>query len=256
MRFFLLTSALLAVMLYSGDAEKLDAKKWGFLRSSRNLADKEVVQKSLRDVVAEEARDADTVESEPEVAPRSVRNLQAVNSTKSLGTRTFYFIRISVAGSAPHNFTLNHWIQTHFRTNGTSFKTTLEACSMGKLTVVSNGGMDVTVPGTVSNYTHFGQYVTEAVKIANARLGRDVYTMANHFAFCSPRDAAPDWVAVGMQNGNRINVQGKYCMSMSLLIHEFGHNFNLLHSSEGGDAYGDMTGPCSWSGTSRISPSP
>jgi hypothetical protein len=113
---------------------------------------------------------------------------------------------------------------------------------MGKLKAVSNGGIDVTVPGTLSDYTDFTMWVSEAVKVASAALGRDVYAMADHFAFCAPPDAAPNWGAVGLQNGNRINIHGKYCMSMSVLLHEFGHNFNLMHSGIGSDPYADMTG--------------
>jgi hypothetical protein len=115
---------------------------------------------------------------------------------------------------------------------------------MGKLRVVSNGGIAVTVPGKLSDYTDFTRWVTEAVKVATARLGRDVNSMADHLAFCSPPDTTPGYTAVGLQNGNRINVQGRYCMSMSLLLHEFGHNFNLLHSGIRADPYADTTGVC------------
>lgn len=178
---------------------------------------------------------------EPQVAPEAHRDLPAVNSTRSLGTRTFYFVRVSVQDSIPHAFSLQQWMNAHFQTATTSFKTVLEACSFGKLRVVNNGGIDVMADGSYKNYTAPSKWLAEAVKQANKKLGKDVYTMANHILFCQPRNASW-WTAIGPQNGNRINMHSTTCMSLSVLTHEFGHNMNLLHAAEGNKPYGDETG--------------
>jgi Gametolysin peptidase M11 len=183
-------------------------------------------------------------EADPAVHPDSERDLQTTPvtySTRSIGTRSLYFVRVTAVDATPHSFTLQNWIETHFRTNGTSFKTVLEECSFGKLKVVSNGGLDVTVDGSYKNYTSPSSWLGAAIQKADQALGKSVYTMADHVVFCQPRNASW-WTAIGPQNGNRINMHATTCMSLSVLVHEFGHNLNLLHSSQGGNTYGDYTG--------------
>jgi hypothetical protein len=188
--------------------------------------------------------DSSVEPTEPGVHPQASRDLQStfpvVNSTKGLGTKSFYFIRISCRDCAPHPFTLNQLINTHFRTDTTSFKTVIEDCSFGKLRVVSNGGIDVTVDGGVANYGHFGDWVLNATAKADAALGRSVYTMADQIFFCSPRNVT-SLTAVALQNGNRIHANSLLCQSLSTMMHEFGHNMNLLHSGIGNDEYADVT---------------
>jgi hypothetical protein len=207
MRSARLSFALLTLAFYSCLAEKQ-----GFLRSQNQP-----------DIEVEGEDQALESEPSPEVHPESARDLQTTFSTKSVGSRTLYFVLISVRGSAPHPFTLQQLISNHFRTDRPSFKTTIERCSMGRLRVRSNGGMALTVPGTLRDYPDFYMWVGAAEKIASSRLRKSVYSMAQHVVFCAPRDA-PFWGAVALQNGNRINMHGKVCMSMSAMVHEFGHN--------------------------------
>jgi hypothetical protein len=166
-------------------------------------------------------------ERAPQVESAARRDLQtlypAVNSTKGLSTRSLYFVRVSGQDAAPHPFTLNQWINGHFRTDTTSFKTVMEDCSFGKLRVVSNGGIDVTVDGYVRDYNHFGEWVTNATAKAEAILGRSLYSMADHVVFCSPRNVTT-LTAVALQDGNRIHINSRVCQSLSILMHEFGHN--------------------------------
>lgn len=192
------------------------------------------------------------VDADPEVHPDSSRALQTTTavtySTRSIGQRSFYFVRVTAVDATPHPFTLQNWIQTHFRTNGTSFKTVFEECSFGKLKLVSNGGLDVTVDGSYKDYTSPSMWLNAAIKQADLALGHSVYDMADHIVYCQPRNASW-WTAIGPQNGNRINMHATTCMSLSVLAHEFGHNLNLLHSSQDGNTYGDYTGymGASWS---------
>jgi hypothetical protein len=125
----------------------------------------------------------------------------------------------------------------------TSFKTVVEGCSFGKLKVVSNGGMDVTLDRPLLTYNDKYEFVAEAQAKVEAALGYPMDRLADHIVYCQPRDFLPNWIAVGIQNGNRINIHGTRCLSLSLLMHEWGHNLNLLHSgTANGDEYGDMTG--------------
>jgi Gametolysin peptidase M11 len=181
------------------------------------------------------------VDRDPSASINATRNLQVVYSTRSLGTRSFYFVRVSAVDATPHPFSLQQWIDVHFRTNGTSFKTVLEACSFGKLKLIINGGLDVTVDGSYKDYARPSDWLDAAVAKAGEALGKDVYTMADHIVFCQPRNATW-WTAIGPQNGNRINMHATTCNSLSALAHEFGHNLNLLHSAEGTNKYGDLTG--------------
>jgi Gametolysin peptidase M11 len=107
--------------------------------------------------------------------------------------------------------------------------------------LVSNGGLDVTVDGSYKDYVKPRDWLNAAVAKAGAVLDKDVYTMADHIVFCQPRNATW-WAATGIVNGNRINLHATTCASLSVLVHELGHNLNLLHSAEGTNSYGDETG--------------
>jgi hypothetical protein len=177
-------------------------------------------------------------------AAHASRDLQAVNSTKGLGTRSFYYVLINCQDCTPHSFTLDQWRDSHFRTSGTSFKTVMETCSNGKHQVRYNGGMTVTVPGFARDYTFFGMYVGNATAIATQTLGRDVNGMADTIIYCSPMNSAP-LVGVGLQNGNRLHMNSKYCRSLSVMAHEYGHTVRFVSSARLRAGWlGSMLSPC------------
>jgi hypothetical protein len=83
--------------------------------------------------------------------------------------------------------------------------------------------MDVTVDGLVRDYPSFPLWVTNATAKAEAILNRPLTSMADHIVFCSPVNAT-GLTAVGSFDGGRIHINSRYCKSLSLLMHEFGHN--------------------------------
>jgi Gametolysin peptidase M11 len=181
------------------------------------------------------------VEAELDFLPNSPRSLQAHYSTKSLGTRTFFFVRVSARDATPHPFSLQEWIDMHFRTDTTSFKSVIEGCSFWKLKVVNVGGMDVMLDGSVHDYDRPSHYLDAARAKVEIALDAPVTSLADHVVYCQPRNASW-WTAIGPQDSNRINMHATTCTSLSVLVHEFGHNLDLLHSGQDDNRYGDETG--------------
>lgn len=180
------------------------------------------------------------VEAELDFLPNNTRYLQAEYSTKSLGTRSFFFVRVTARDATPHPFSLHEWIDMHFRTDTTSFKTVIEGCSFWKLKVINVGGIDVTLDGSYRDYDRPSHYLDAAREKVEAAFDAPVASLADHVVYCQPRNASW-WTAIGPQDSNRINMHATACTSLSMLAHEFGHNLNLLHSGQDDNRYGDQT---------------
>jgi hypothetical protein len=225
----------------------------------RSGRDVDAAASVLTTVARHDSLTAKEQKENPRAMQQSFSFSPVVNSTKSLGTRSFFLVRVSALDSTPHPFTLRQWVRTHFRTHyrhhggqdpgdlaelipATSFKTVVEGCSFGKLRVVCRGAIDVTLDRPINTYGRFSEFVNEAAPKVEAILGYKVDDLADHIVYCSPPDG-PFFYGVGVQDGNRVNVHSKFCLSLSVLMHEWGHNLNLYHSgTPNGDEYGDMTG--------------
>lgn len=193
---------------------------------------------SLRSYKEGESKEAVEAELDSRTGTRS---LQATFSTKSLGTRTMFLVRVSARDSAPHEFSLHEWIDMHFGTDTTSFKSVIEGCSFSKLQVVNVGGIDVMLDGSVHGYDRPSDFLDAARTKVETALGAPIESLADHIVYCQPLDATW-WTAIGPQDSNRINMHGSTCTSLSVLAHEFGHNLDLLHAGQDSRRYGDGTG--------------
>jgi hypothetical protein len=149
-------------------------------------------------------------------------------TSATMGTKTLYVVRVSTPDSR-HSKSLSQLISGMFSTTSPSFQSQYKACSFGKLTWKSAGGMDVTLDGRVSSYASPSQLAEAAIRKVEARIGRSISTLADKIVFCQPPGTS-GWIAVATVNGWRVNVSSGFCLSLSTLMHEVGHTMGLLHS--------------------------
>jgi len=72
--------------------------------------------------------------------------------------------------------------------------------------------------------------------------------------YCMPPGTSGTWQAYGYIGWPRAVFNDKWCGYPSGLVHEIGHNLGLLHSGEGGVAYGDQSGLMGYSYAQSNSP--
>jgi Gametolysin peptidase M11 len=149
-------------------------------------------------------------------------------TSATMGAKTLYVVRVSTPDSR-HSKSLSQLISGMFSTTSPSFQSQYKACSFGKLTWKSAGGMDVTLDGRVSSYASPSQLAEAAIRKVEARIGRSISALADKIVFCQPPGTS-GWIAVATVNGWRVNVSSGFCLSLSTLMHEVGHTMGLLHS--------------------------
>ena len=160
--------------------------------------------------------------------------------SRATGDKKLFIVRVSTPDSTPTN-TLTELTEGMFST-GTSFKTQYEDCSFNQLRWSNAGGLDVMLDEPISTYTRPGQLVNAAQEKVKEALGIDnVGSLADSVVFCQP-PGTQGWIAVAGVNHWRVNMSNDFCLSLSALMHEVGHNLGLTHSGEGNQAYGDKSG--------------
>lgn len=131
-------------------------------------------------------------------------------------------------------------------------------CSHGKLelqpyvgmteggTFVRDGVLDVSldlnVPGSV-RYT-----VEDAMEEAATKLVGSLSKQFDHVMLCVPPGSSDgNWVAYGYINSWLSVYNDDLCKSMSIQVHEIGHNLGLAHSGKDDISYGDRSGMMGYS---------
>jgi Gametolysin peptidase M11 len=171
--------------------------------------------------------------------PHRWRHLQENPST--IGARDIFIVRVSTTDSTPTK-TLDELKSGMISMNRVSFQSQFYRCSFGQLQWRLTGGIDVRLQASIRSFGRPSQLLAEAQEAAKAKLGvDDLRNVADHVVFCQP-PGTDGWIAVGAVNHWYSNFNNDYCLSLSVLMHEVGHNFGLLHSGRGGVEYGDVSG--------------
>lgn len=171
--------------------------------------------------------------------PHRWRHLQELPST--IGARDIFIVRVSTSDSTPTK-TLDELKSGMINMNRVSFQSQFYRCSFGQLQWRLTGGIDVRLQASIRSFDRPSQLLAEAQEAAKAKLGvDDLRDVADHVVFCQP-PGTDGWIAVGAVNHWYSNFNNDYCLSLSVLMHEVGHNFGLLHSGRGGVEYGDVSG--------------
>jgi Gametolysin peptidase M11 len=155
------------------------------------------------------------------------------------------FVRIS-APDSQMNYTAHEIVDHNLNPSKVNFKTQYSACSQRQLQIepatFSNGIIEVMLSKSITQYTSGGDIVEDATNQLKIREGiAQINTLADRVVFCAP-PGTDGWMASAGVRHWRIQMNNDWCLSLTGLMHEFGHTFGLLHSHANDDPYGDRTG--------------
>jgi hypothetical protein len=130
--------------------------------------------------------------------------------------------------------------------------TQYDACSYGKKTFVPavgpnvvDGVAEITI-GINAIGASRNTVMNAATTAANALVG-SLSANFDHVLYVVPPGTADSWIAYGYFNNYRTVYNNNWATKVSAQMHEVGHNFDLQHSSEGSNSYGDQQGMMGYS---------
>lgn len=217
--------------------------------SDRRLADKRKKKK----IVCKEKIIVDS-DSEVEILP-TPPNIDHQGSNRQLNTkqqRNVLILRIS-SEDKQLTKTAATLSNTAFGTSGTvtNFASQYSDCSNGDLTFVEATGRNI-VDGVAEIKLDMSVVGRDAGTVMNAATVAATETLDSfpdkydHVLYCLPpgttKSGRYDWIAFGYFNYYRTVYNDRWCTSLSVKMHEVGHNLGLAHSGEGKNKYGDTSG--------------
>ena len=172
--------------------------------------------------------------------------------TKTTGTQTLMVVRVTTQDGVSPPFTLDE-MRARIFGDGVGLRSQFLACSSGQLAFEDAGGLDITLPLPIANYTNSYQIVTAAQQVIYNTVGKLANQIADKVMFCEPPGTG-NWLAVAPMNHWRTNYNNNWCLSLSANLHEIGHNIGQLHSGLGIDNYGDLTGYMGYGSSDQDAP--
>jgi len=161
-------------------------------------------------------------------------------------TMLFVSVRERNAGfDPPHQDTIEHL----FSDRPGSVVRQMYDCSFGKYNIrpaegsgIVNGYLKVNVPHSIQGWSVFDVMNDRVLPVLEAYGGEAAY---DHVVFCIPQGTLfygrEDWTAYAWVNAGRSVYNGQRCGSMTITMHELGHNLGLDHANRYYE-YADTTG--------------
>jgi hypothetical protein len=172
---------------------------------------------------------------------RETRNLLDVVHVAPMGKKTMRVVRVTSADGVGPKPSLSQ-IEAVIFNNAVSVASQFRDCSLGQFTLQNAGGIEVTLPLPLGNYPSGAELLTAAQEAARTKMGvSSVGDLADHVLFCQPTPAQ-SWIGNAATNYWYVNIDSQWCTSLSVILHETGHNLGLMHSGLNGDEYGDKSG--------------
>ncbi|KAL3906428.1 MAG: hypothetical protein SGARI_004013, partial [Bacillariaceae sp.] len=188
------------------------------------------------------------------IAGRRRRLQKSTGTPKTLVVRVTYQNK-NEAGS------LNQMKQSFF-TDEKNLKERYQACSYNKLNIQPFSGTTSTgksISGGAVNVnmgTNPSQGKDKREDAAQAAAKSQLGNLADQFdlvIYCQPKGSS-GWTAYAYINGFESFYNHDACLSMSVQVHEVGHNLGLAHSGKDGNAYQDQGGFMSVSYNKQFEP--
>jgi len=156
--------------------------------------------------------------------PAGLRHLSEMEP--AIGNKTIAIVRVSTKDSSPPA-SLDE-LRKAIVGNGISMKTQYFRCSMGQLQWIFAGGYDVKL--NKHRISEFNSGI-ELLDAANERLNKELgitsaATLANKVIYCLAPGIS-GWIASAGVNHYRVNINGDWCLSLSVAMHEVGHTLGL-----------------------------
>ena len=181
------------------------------------------------------------------------RKLKDDNEYLPYGVRSILVVKVELSGGNDvYEKSEEELANTFFG----PFNAQIEGCSHGKLRFIraaNRVGDDVSIINGSTTLTIDNNAVDDNYNVLFRALNTELesqfnvvgpYELADHVAFCMPKNSIP-MIGRGNIKGWASWYEGPHCLSLVTKMHEFGHNFDLLHSNEPEREYFDTSGAVS-----------
>eukprot|EP00977_Amphora_coffeiformis_P024573 scaffold16330_cov172-Amphora_coffeaeformis.AAC.7 len=181
-----------------------------------------------------------TIVREPETSRRR-RRLKRKEYHDALGIRTYAIILVSTADATP-SFTADQ-MRARFTNPQVGMEAQYKACSANKLTWQLQGVHQVKLRERLDDFESSASPIRNAAteKFLERTGLESMEDLADNVLYCLPPGTG-GWIANAGTKFWRSQYNDKWCISLTAVIHEVGHNLGLGHSNENGQPYADWTG--------------
>jgi hypothetical protein len=164
-----------------------------------------------------------------------------VDYTNAHGTKRYAMVRISTADSEP-SFSAAY-LRNRMTSPVSSMAMQFRECSLGQTDWTLTNVYDIALPNDLAFYDKNPARMRGAVVDliqTDYQVRNFPSDIADHVLFCFPPGTG-EWIANAATGHWRSQYNNRWCLSLSALVHELGHNQGLNHAGESGAAYGDST---------------
>lgn len=164
-----------------------------------------------------------------------------VDYTNAHGTKRYAMVRISTADSEP-SFSAAY-LRNRMTSPVSSMAMQFRECSLGQTDWTLTNVYDIALPNDLvfydKNPARMRGAVVDLIQ-SDYQVRNFPSDIADHVLFCMPPGTG-QWIANAATGHWRSQYNDRWCLSLSALVHELGHNQGLNHAGESGGAYGDWT---------------
>ena len=164
--------------------------------------------------------------------------------SNTMGIKSVLMVRVSTLDQQPL-VSAEEFQRRVMQSSGYSMADQYKQCSFGKLQfelAQNQNVIDLVLDKEIRQYETNLHLLSAAQYQVQQMFNVDkIQSITDHIMFCLPSGLDGDWVAFAGVGDYRSAYRDSYCGTLSVSMHEVGHNLGLRHSNEDGD-YLDLTG--------------